>query len=96
MAWAQGLAHQSLSTSEMLYFTIAYDWLLFRHRLADRMSKHEEVMYGGFHFLSFAAVDDRLCFSIGPAFSAALRRERLLELNALFMRDWWQLVDAPH
>ena len=69
--------------------------LLFRHRLADRMSKHQEVIYGCFAFLSFAAMDDRLCFPLGPPFSASVRRERLLELNALFMHEWWDLKDGP-
>jgi myotubularin-related protein 14 len=27
--WADGVAHASLTAHEMLYFTVAYDWLLF-------------------------------------------------------------------
>jgi len=27
--WAEGVIHQSLSTLEILYLTIAYDWFLF-------------------------------------------------------------------
>ena len=27
--WADGEIHQSLSAEEMLYFTLAYDWMLF-------------------------------------------------------------------
>ncbi len=49
-------------------------------------------MYGCFCFLTFAAMDDTLCFSVGPAYSPSMRRERLLQLNALFMHDWWSLV----
>ncbi len=88
LAWAQGLAHQSLTPTEMLYFTLGYDWLLFRHRLADRMSKREEVLYFAFFFLSFAALDDTLCYSCAPSPSA--RRERLLQLSALFQKVWFR------
>jgi len=28
--WADGEVHQTLNAAEMLYLTIAYDWLLFR------------------------------------------------------------------
>ena len=27
--WADGLAHDSLSAQEMLFLTVAYDWMLF-------------------------------------------------------------------
>lgn len=72
----------------MLYFTLAYDWMLFRHRLADRMSKREEVMYFAFFFLSFAALDDTMSYR--SAAVAPERRERLLQLSALFQRTWFQ------
>lgn len=32
--WADGEIHQSLSAEEMLYLTVAYDWLLFSHQLS--------------------------------------------------------------
>ncbi|XP_076012556.1 phosphatidylinositol-3,5-bisphosphate 3-phosphatase MTMR14 isoform X2 [Genypterus blacodes] len=40
--WADGAVHASLEPSEILYLTIAYDWLLFGHMLPDRLSKGEE------------------------------------------------------
>jgi len=29
LLWAEGLVHQSLDVDQMLYLTVAYDWLLF-------------------------------------------------------------------
>ena len=49
--WADGLIHQSLSVGEMLFFTIAYDWLLFHHDLPDRSTKGEDIFYFCFDVL---------------------------------------------
>eukprot|EP01083_Nonionella_stella_P268615 908203_1 len=49
--WADGLVHKSLDPVEMLYLTLAYDWMLFRHQLRLRRSKGEEIMYFCFDFL---------------------------------------------
>ncbi|XP_057323639.1 myotubularin-related protein 14 [Microplitis mediator] len=49
--WADGAIHTSLSASQILYFTIAYDWLLFGHDLQDRLSKGEEIFFFCFFFL---------------------------------------------
>ncbi|XP_034944562.1 myotubularin-related protein 14 isoform X2 [Chelonus insularis] len=40
--WADGAIHTSLNAHQMLYFTIAYDWLLFGHDLQDRLSKDSQ------------------------------------------------------
>lgn len=47
-----GQVHQSLSAEEMLYLTVAYDWLLFGHLVKDRLGKGEEIFLFAFHFLS--------------------------------------------
>ncbi|XP_014283485.1 myotubularin-related protein 14 [Halyomorpha halys] len=49
--WADGAIHRTLSTSQILYLTIAYDWMLFGHNLADRLSKGEEIFFFCFYFL---------------------------------------------
>ncbi|KAM6343994.1 phosphatidylinositol-3,5-bisphosphate 3-phosphatase MTMR14 isoform 2-T2 [Alca torda] len=49
--WADGLIHASLEPSEILYLTVAYDWFLFGHMLADRLSKGEEIFFFCFNFL---------------------------------------------
>nr|XP_006823541.1 PREDICTED: myotubularin-related protein 14-like [Saccoglossus kowalevskii] len=49
--WADGKMHKSLSPIEMLYLTIAYDWLLFGHNLIDRVGKGEEIFFFCFNFL---------------------------------------------
>ena len=37
----------------MLYFTVAYDWMLFGHSLSDRERKGEEIMLFCFEILKF-------------------------------------------
>lgn len=49
--WADGVIHTSLNAYQILYFTIAYDWLLFGHDLQDRLSKGEEIFFFCFFFL---------------------------------------------
>ncbi|XP_019360143.1 PREDICTED: myotubularin-related protein 14, partial [Gavialis gangeticus] len=49
--WADGLIHASLEPAEILYLTVAYDWFLFGHMLADRLSKGEEIFFFCFNFL---------------------------------------------
>lgn len=49
--WADGAIHQSLNAQQLLYFTIAYDWMLFGHDLHDRLAKGEEIFYFCFYFL---------------------------------------------
>ncbi|EAT46432.1 AAEL002370-PA [Aedes aegypti] len=51
--WADGAIHQSLDAAQMLYFTIAYDWLLFGHNLPDRLNKGEVIFYFCFYILKY-------------------------------------------
>lgn len=56
--WADGLIHQSLNPCQILYLTIAYDWILFGHNLEDRLSKGEEIFFFCFHFLKHIVSDE--------------------------------------
>lgn len=56
--WADGAIHQSLSAVQLLYFTIAYDWMLFGHNLEDRKTKGEDIFYFCFYFLKHITSDD--------------------------------------
>eukprot|EP01122_Echinamoeba_exundans_P006145 TRINITY_DN1675_c0_g1_i3.p1 TRINITY_DN1675_c0_g1~~TRINITY_DN1675_c0_g1_i3.p1 ORF type:complete len:466 (-),score=71.36 TRINITY_DN1675_c0_g1_i3:51-1448(-) len=51
--WADGEIHPSLSATEILYLTIAYDWMLFRHQLVHRQSRGEDIFFFCFYFLDF-------------------------------------------
>ena len=55
--WADGEAHASLSAAEMLYLTLAYDWMLFSHHLANRHDKQEDIMYACFDMLQYIVAD---------------------------------------
>ncbi|CAI9554100.1 unnamed protein product [Staurois parvus] len=56
--WADGMVHNSLEPAEILYLTIAYDWFLFGHMLADRLSKGEEIFFFCFNFLKHITSDE--------------------------------------
>jgi len=61
--WADGAVHQSLNANQILYFTIAYDWMLFGHNLMDRLSKGEEIFFFCFYFLKHLVGDE---YSVAP------------------------------
>ncbi|XP_060574383.1 myotubularin-related protein 14-like [Ruditapes philippinarum] len=50
--WADGAIHKSLTATEIVYLTLAYDWYLFGHNLSDRLNKGEEILFFCFYFLS--------------------------------------------
>lgn len=56
--WADGVVHQSLNPTQILYYTIAYDWYLFGHNLPDRLSKGEEIFFFCFYILKYIMEDD--------------------------------------
>lgn len=66
--WADGAIHHSLNAHQMLYFTIAYDWMLFGHDLQDRLAKGEEIFYFCFYFLKHI---------FGEEFSVNTRHNRI-------------------
>eukprot|EP01091_Cochliopodium_minus_P016151 TRINITY_DN5964_c0_g1_i1.p1 TRINITY_DN5964_c0_g1~~TRINITY_DN5964_c0_g1_i1.p1 ORF type:complete len:486 (-),score=146.47 TRINITY_DN5964_c0_g1_i1:114-1571(-) len=51
--WADGLIHNSLNEEEILFFTVAYDWVFFNHNVNDRMRKGEEILRFSFCFLEY-------------------------------------------
>ncbi|XP_071575724.1 phosphatidylinositol-3,5-bisphosphate 3-phosphatase MTMR14 [Temnothorax nylanderi] len=51
--WADGVIHTTLDSYQLLYYTIAYDWMLFGHDLADRLNKGEEILFFCFDFLKY-------------------------------------------
>lgn len=51
--WADGEVHQNLDAREILYLTIAYDWMFFGHQLSNRLRKGEDVFYFCFDFLQY-------------------------------------------
>ncbi|XP_015112350.1 myotubularin-related protein 14 [Diachasma alloeum] len=63
--WADGAIHTSLNPHQMLYFTIAYDWLLFGHDLPDRLSKGEEIFFFCFFFLKHILEEE---YSVNPKY----------------------------
>lgn len=56
--WADGQAHRSLGPAQILYLTVAYDWLLFGHNLEDRLDKGEEIFFFCFYFLKHITSDE--------------------------------------
>jgi hypothetical protein len=61
--WADGAAHESLSVDEILYLTVAYDWMLFGHQLRDRVTRNEMVFTFCFDVLQHLEASE---FSVDP------------------------------
>lgn len=49
--WADGEIHQTLTAEQILYLTIAYDWMMFRHQLVLRQMHEEDIFAFCFYFL---------------------------------------------
>lgn len=56
--WADGRIHQNLDSSQILYLTLGYDWLLFNHQLAHRQKRGENIFGFCFYFLEFITTED--------------------------------------
>ena len=96
--WADGLAHVSLGSLEMLFFTVAYDWRLFGHKLTKRNAKSEEIFYFGMDYIQHMTGGE---FSIhcdlreGAVVSPELlklRRDKLTEVRQLFMDSYYKII----
>ncbi|CAH1378003.1 myotubularin-related protein 14 [Tenebrio molitor] len=64
--WADGVIHKNLSPKEMLYFTLAYDWMLFGHNFPDRISKNEHILLFCFYSLKHIFEDEFSVFNLAP------------------------------
>eukprot|EP01102_Stenamoeba_stenopodia_P020663 TRINITY_DN8145_c0_g1_i1.p1 TRINITY_DN8145_c0_g1~~TRINITY_DN8145_c0_g1_i1.p1 ORF type:complete len:567 (-),score=131.08 TRINITY_DN8145_c0_g1_i1:295-1995(-) len=53
LLWAEGFAHETLTAKEMLFLTVGYDWMLFRHQVIDRRVRGEDIFYFCFYFLDY-------------------------------------------
>eukprot|EP00051_Salpingoeca_urceolata_P033214 m.19614 g.19614 ORF g.19614 m.19614 type:complete len:803 (+) comp5974_c0_seq1:547-2955(+) len=69
--WADGEIHQSLSAQELLYLTVAYDWLAFGHLLRTRLGRGEEIFLFCFDFLQHITGAE---FSFDPTSKVATER----------------------
>jgi hypothetical protein len=58
LLWADNEIHKDLNVDQMLYLTVAYDWMLFFHSLHDRMERSEEILKFCFDFLQFIESDE--------------------------------------
>lgn len=56
--WADKAIHQHLTPLQILYFTLTYDWMLFGHDLANRLSKGEEILFFCFQMLKYLHDDE--------------------------------------
>lgn len=86
--WADGRIHQSLSATEILFLTVAYDWFLFGHGLPERLQRGEEVFFFCFNFLKNITSDE---FSVNSSSRRASQKRRdstnLPESGAVSLED---------
>ncbi|XP_046985343.1 myotubularin-related protein 14 isoform X1 [Schistocerca americana] len=82
--WADGVIHQSLNPYQILYLTIAYDWMLFGHNLEDRLSKGEEIFFFCFHFLKHMLSEEFSVLSTKPKIkNIVMRNDSDLHLDGV-------------
>lgn len=91
--WADGAIHTSLNAHQILYYTIAYDWLLFGHDLEDRLSRGEEIFFFCFYFLKHIQDEE---FSIHTKQNTTLDSESVVTLSSvssnLSLNSWCSSV----
>lgn len=91
--WADGVIHKTLNSYQLLYYTIAYDWLLFGHDLRDRLNKGEEIFFFCFDFLKYIETED---FSIHykcneKTFKSSDSQSETITINA----ESFEFIGAP-
>lgn len=81
----------------MLFFTIAYDWRLFGHKLNERHAKCEEIFYFGMDFTQYMTGSE---FSIHCGLQKMesgsecmkTREYKLAEVRRLFMDSYYNII----
>eukprot|EP01087_Luapelamoeba_hula_P016884 TRINITY_DN5243_c0_g1_i3.p1 TRINITY_DN5243_c0_g1~~TRINITY_DN5243_c0_g1_i3.p1 ORF type:complete len:272 (-),score=29.95 TRINITY_DN5243_c0_g1_i3:7-822(-) len=99
--WADGEAHQSLSAAQMLFLTLTYDWLLFGHRLFDRVKKGHDIMLWCFHATQYIDMPEYSVHTLKgaqPADSDVFerRKERLTQVREMFIKYYVTDVEPQH
>ena len=82
--WADGAIHQHLTSTEILYLTVNYDWNLFKHYLSDRTREGEDIFYFCFVFLNYILDDE---FSINTITENANQQTRYSSCKISIRRD---------
>ncbi|CAD5121710.1 DgyrCDS10194 [Dimorphilus gyrociliatus] len=94
--WADGAVNESLSDTEMAYFTLAYDWFLHGHQLCERISKKENVLVFLFSFLNEISSEE---YSIHRPVNESdrqkldERKRRLRAVQDIFFNSFNNLLD---
>nr|CAB3262998.1 uncharacterized protein LOC100186380 [Phallusia mammillata] len=74
--WADGFIHQSLNAENIVFLTLAYDWLLFSHQFSDRIEKSEEIMRFCFDFLEHIVSEEFSLLNEGNCIELVLLEEK--------------------
>lgn len=91
--WADGVIHKTLNSYQLLYYTIAYDWLLFGHDLADRLNKGEEIFFFCFDFLKYIETEH---FSIHKHYERMPRLSDSQPETFTINGESFELISAPN
>ncbi|XP_072749805.1 phosphatidylinositol-3,5-bisphosphate 3-phosphatase MTMR14 [Anoplolepis gracilipes] len=91
--WADGVIHKTLNSYQLLYYTIAYDWLLFGHDLADRLNKGEEIFFFCFDFLKYIETEH---FSIHKRYEKKSRLSDSQLESYTISGESFEFISAPN
>ena len=95
LLWSDGILHSSLSADQLLFLTIAYDWMLFGHDAAFRKSQNAEILFYCFFVLDYLEED---CFSFqfstnqSSAAQLENRKSKLKEISSRFFECYLPVV----
>lgn len=90
--WADGVIHKTLNSYQLLYYTIAYDWLLFGHDLEDRLNKGEEIFFFCFEFLKYIESEH---FSIHKCYERTSRSSDSQPETSTKKAESFEFIPAP-
>lgn len=85
--WADGEIHHNLNIDQLLYLTIAYDWMLFNHDLQERLKHFEEVFKFCFDFLQFIESEDFSIFKFKKVTLEENTKELLKKVRVMKLKD---------
>ena len=86
--WADKVIHKSLSSYDIIYFTIAYDWMLFGHDLYTRASQSVELLY--FCFLMLPKLISKEYSLNSDKYEE--RSSRLQAIHDEFIQNWGEYI----
>eukprot|EP01084_Bolivina_argentea_P115862 205961_1 len=90
--WADGIIHSSLNSAEILYLTLAYDWLLFTHQLGLRLKTGENIF--SFCFFMLQWITDKKYSILNDEMQQKQRKSKLMDVFNIYNIVWKDVMNS--